>query len=134
MDQSTLNTVLAIAIPAILTFVGWLINTLITKKIDGVIAQQKEDRELFFKKYDILKDQLEKGIENLTKEIEKEYVLQKLYDQAMQFHQKETDSKFNNLIANMGENFKNVEIDIKDVKGDVKEIKDLINSKFNDKK
>lgn len=111
----------------IIPLIGWIFNTLITKKIDDLTYQQDKDRELFFKKYDILKEHLENSLSKMAKDIETEYVLQKLYDQAMQFHQKETDTKFNNLIETMNGSFKRVE-------GDIKEVKDLINAKFNAKK
>lgn len=107
--------VLGIIVPIIFGFIGWVINRVITTKIDALELGRKEDQELFFKRLDSIKD-----------DIKFNYVPKAIYEQAMTFHQKEVDSKFNNLIETMTNNFKNVEIDIK-------EVKDLINSKFNGK-
>lgn len=92
---------------------GYVINGLITKKIDELIAGRKEDRTLFFDRLDACK-----------KYNEDNFVNQKIYDQAMNFHQKETDSKFTSLIESMNKQFLNVEYKIDDVK-------QLINDKFN---
>lgn len=99
-----------------------LVNALITRKIDDLKAQvndvekaRKDDRELFFKRVDDIKDT-----------IANYYVRKDLYNQAMEFHQKETDSKFNNLIESMNKQFDNVEKNIE-------QVKDLINEKLNSK-
>lgn len=93
-----------------------LVNTLITKKIDNLETKQKEDRDLYFQRLDIVKDT---------------YVRKDMYQQAMEFHQKETDSKFNNLVSSMNKQFENVEEKIQNVDGKIDDIKDLINDKFN---
>lgn len=99
---------LTIAIGVAVTVIGTILNTLITNKINEgnkkdaeIEAKQKEDRELFFKRMDDIKEN---------------YVRKDMYDQAMQFHQKETDSKFNNLVESMNKQFDNVEKNIEDVK------------------
>lgn len=96
----------------IIPFVVWLFNMLITKKIDALESNQEKDKELFFARLDAIKDA---------------YVRKDMYDQAMQFHQKETDSKFNNLVESMNKQFENVE-------GKIDDVKDLINEKFNGNK
>lgn len=113
-----ISTWMTIVIGVVIPFVGWIFNTLITKKIDDLYGKiteieqsRKESRELFFKRLD---------------DIRAEYVRKDLYDQAMQFHQKETDSKFNNLVESMNKQFENVEKNIQ-------EVKQLINEKLNGK-
>lgn len=103
----------------IIPLVGWIFNALITKKIDDINTRidalevsREEDKSLFFKRLDDYKQI-----------VENTYVLQKMYDQAMQFHQKETDQKFNNLVESMNKQFDNVE---KNIEG----VKNLINEKF----
>lgn len=110
----------------IIPLLGWVFNSLITKKIDEIISQQKSDRDLFFKKHDILKDQTEERFEKVKKDNEQEYVSQKLYDQAMAFHQKEFDGKFNMLMDSINK------LDT-DVKARFDDVKNLINAKFNGK-
>lgn len=104
-------------------FGGWVINTLITKKIDdqnaritALEAGREEDKEEFYKQ-----------LNGVRLSIESTYVRRDIYDQAMSFHQKETDTKFTNLIESMNKQFENVE---KNIDG----VKDLINEKFNGKK
>ncbi len=99
----------------IIPLVGTIINNLITKKIDALETGRDEDKKTFFTRLD---------------DIKMTYVRKDLYDQALQFHQKEIDTKFLNLVETVNKNFLSVETDIKDVKGDIKEVKDLINSKF----
>lgn len=108
-----------------------LVNTLITNRIDklenkherdienldkktnSIIEdferKQKEDRDLYFSRLDDLKDVLKN-----------EYVRRELYEQALHSYQKETDSKFINIVQSMNKEFQN--------------IKDLINEKFNGNK
>ncbi len=106
---------LAVISVIIFPFIGWVFNTLITNKINELKTAQEEDRKLFFKRL----DEEQAFCEN-------NYVNQKLYDQAKQFHEKETDAKFNNLVESMNKQFENVE-------GKIDDIKDLINEKFNGK-
>lgn len=84
---------------------------LITKKIDTLEINQEKDKELFFLRLDAIKDS---------------YVRKDMYDQAMQFHQKEVDSKFNTVMDSISK------LD-KDVKEKFTEVKNLINEKFDDK-
>lgn len=106
---------LAIASVIIFPFIGWVFNTLITNKINELKSTQEENRNTLFKRID---EEREFSKNN--------YVNQKLYDQAKQFHEKETDAKFNNLVESMNKQFENVE-------GKIDDIKDLINEKFNGK-
>lgn len=111
--------IISLTVGIVCPVLGWLFNTIITKKIDAgnikdqdIEKKQKEDFDLLFKRLD---------------EVKQSCVRKDMYDQAMQFHQKETDNKFNNLIESMNKQFDNVEKNIDDVK-------DLINEKFNHKK
>jgi hypothetical protein len=113
------NLLVTIAIGIVFPFIGWFFNTIITKKIDegnkrdeAIEKKHKEDIDLIFRKYDDLK-----GL----------CVRKDIYEQAMQFHQKEVDSKFVNLVDSMTKQFENVEKNIDGVKA-------LINEKFNHKK
>lgn len=111
-----------ISVLAVIVFptVGWIFRNLITKDIDElnkkikeIEESRKESRELFFKRLD-----------EIQADVKVNYVRRDLYDQAMQFHQKETDSKFNNLVESMNKQFDNVEKNID-------EVKKLINEKIN---
>lgn len=99
--------------------VGFIFNSLITRKIDDGSNRQDEME----KKTEEDKELLLRRLDDHKKFCENNYVYQKMYDQAMQFHQKETDSKFNNLVESMNKQFENVE---KNISG----VKDLINEKF----
>lgn len=93
-----------IVIPAI----GWIYRNSIAKdfaelssKSDSSIKQSDKDRELFFKKFDEAKEL---------------YVRKDMYQQATEFHQKEVDTKFENLLGLMNSQFKTVEDKIEDLK------------------
>ncbi len=100
----------------VIPLIGWLINTLITKKIDNLELSRKEDKDLFFNRLDSVKDLLNT-----------QYVRKDLYQQALEYHQKEVDGKFNSLVESINK------MD-KDVKEKFDEVKDLINEKFNGQK
>lgn len=109
---------LTIGIGVTVTVIGAILNTLITNKInegnnrdEEIEAKAKEDRELFFKKFDEMKEL---------------YVRKDLYEQALAFHQKEVDGKFVSLVDSIGK------LD-KDCQFRFSEIKNLINEKFNGK-
>ena len=85
----------------VIPVVGWVINQIITTKIDTLDTNQKEDKNLFFRKFD---------------EIKEVYVRKEIYDQAMSFYQKETDTKFENVLSKMDDKFKAVEEKIEDIK------------------
>lgn len=89
----------------IIPLVGWIFNSLITRKIDGLEEQLNGQRKAF----------------------EENYVRKDIYDQAITFHQKETDNKFHNLVETMNKQFENME-------GKIDDVKDLINEKFNGNK
>lgn len=84
--------------------IGWVFNTVITKKIDDIQEQQEKDRKLFFSRLDADREHAEAS-----------YVNQKLYDQAIAFYQKETDSKFNNLVERMDKQFQAIEKKLDDI-------------------
>jgi len=111
-----------VSILAVIVFpaAGWIFRNLITKdieenknKIVEIENSRKDSRELFFKRLD-----------EIQVDVKTNYVRRDLYDQAMNFHQKETDSKFNNLVESMNKQFDNVEKNID-------EVKRLINEKLN---
>lgn len=107
---------LSVLVPVVFTFVGWIFNTLITRRIDSIEAKQKEDKELFFKQ-----------INGLRESIENDYVLQKLYDQAQILNERNNDDKWKSMLAIINTQFQNVE-------NKIEGIKDFINNKFNDNK
>ena len=79
----------------VIPVVGWVINQIITTKIVTLDTNQKEDKNLFFRKFDEIKE---------------------IYDKAMSFYQKETDTKFENVLNRMDDKFKAVEEKIEAVK------------------
>ena len=85
----------------VIPIVGAFIKDAIFKKIDANTCQQDKDRELFFKKLD---------------EIKVLYVRKDMCDQSMTFHAKETDTKFENILARMNDKFEAVESKIEDIK------------------
>ena len=62
---------------------GALLRDLLLKKMDTIISQQKEDRELFLRKYDEQKDI---------------FVRKDIYEQACKFQKAEMDEKYNHII------------------------------------
>lgn len=113
----------AIFVPIVFTFLGWIFNTVITNKINDIIAQQKDDRELFFKRLD--EDRLH---------VESECVRKDMYEQSMRHHKENEDAVFKSLLSIMNTQFQNMETnmqgygkDIKDLEGKIDGIKDLIN-------
>lgn len=102
----------------VIPLVGWIFNTLITRKIDALEAGRKEDRELFFRRLD---DEKKENAEEL-----KEYVRLDLYKQAREFQERDFDAKFKSLLNTMTTQFENVEDKIEDLKTMFKE-------KFNNK-
>lgn len=80
---------------------GWVFKIAVEKNLTALAKQQDLDRDLFFKKYD---------------EVKEIYVRKDIYQQASEFHQKETDTKFQNLIVLMNSQFKTVEDKIEDLK------------------
>lgn len=104
----------------VIPLVGWLINTLITKKIDNLEAKQEEDKKLFFRK-------LDEDREN----VEDHYVRQDIYNQAMTYHNEKSDEKFKSLLSIVNTQFSNMENKFDNVQEDIAEIKKLINDKIN---
>ena len=85
----------------VIPVVGWIFKFVIEKRQDSLSTQQDRDRELFFKKFD---------------EVKELYVRKDIYEQAMTYHQKETDVKFENMLGRMSDQFKTVEDKIEDLK------------------
>lgn len=103
--------------------VAWIVNNIITKKIDNLEAQQKLDRDLFFKKLDEDREAVENHF--------KDYVRSDIYKQAIDFYNEKNDSNLKSLLftitTQMGSIEKNMEIKIES-------LKDLIKEKINNKK
>lgn len=89
----------------IIPLVGWLINALITKKIDDIDQRQKEDKLLLFTTIDKLRSHLEEN-----------YVFKPLYEQAMKFSDERSDEKFKSLLSIMNKQFENVEDKIEGIR------------------
>lgn len=86
---------LTIGVGVTVTVIGTILNTLITNKINEgdkkdkeIEEKQKEDRQLFFKRLD---------------EIKESYVRKDLYLQALDFHNEKHDEKFKNLMEKIEE-------------------------------
>lgn len=97
-----------IVVVVIVPLGGFVLNALITKRIDEV-------KELFFKRLDEEK-----------MNVSTNYVRKDLYDQAMKFHVEHSDEKFKGMMQMMTTQFNNVE-------GKIEELKNLINNKLNEK-
>lgn len=80
---------------------GWVFKVAVEKNLNDLTKQQGLDRDLFFKKFD---------------EIKELYVRKDIYEQATAFHQKEVDVKFENLLGRMNDQFRTVEDKIEDLK------------------
>ncbi len=113
-----MEQLIPVAVTAALGLAGWVINTLITKKIDALEQGRADDKKEYYNYVN--------GQRAAFEILLKEYVRRDMYEQAMVFHQKETDQKFNGLVESMNKQFENVE-------GKIDDIKDLINEKFNGK-
>lgn len=85
----------------VIPLVGWVFKIAVTKQLDELVEIHDRDRDLFFKKFDEAKEL---------------YVRKDIYQQATEFHQKETDAKFQNLVTLMNSQFKGVEEKIEDLK------------------
>lgn len=105
--------VIAIILPLGVSLVGWIINKIVTARIDALEKDREDDRKEFYVQ-----------LNGLRGSIEKDYVLQKLYDQKMQSLQETNDERFKSMIKVMETQFQNVEDKIDG-------IKELINDKFN---
>lgn len=93
----------------IIMLAGAWMRQLVLKKLDDITTQQISDRELFFKKYDEMKEI---------------FVRKDIYEQAHDFIQEKNDEKFTSLLAVVNTRFENVEEKIDG-------IKDFINERLN---
>lgn len=114
----------------VLPIIGWIFNSLITNKINELREQQKEDRELLFKRLD--EERLH---------VETECVRKDMYEQSMRHHKENEEATFKGLLSIVNTQFANLEAnmlvhskDIKDLEGKIDSIKDLINNKLQEKK
>lgn len=111
------NTWITICLGVVFPFVGWIFNSLITnkinevnKRVDEAELQRKSDRELYLRRLDDVK-----------KDMEDHYVRKDLYEQAMKFYNEHNDEKFKSLLAIMNTQFENVEKSIEEVKKLIKQ-------------
>lgn len=81
--------------------VGWIWRISVDKNFVDIKTQAEEDRQFFLKKID---------------EIKEIYVRKDLYEQATDFHKKEVDTKFENFLEKMRDQFRVVTDDIHDLK------------------
>lgn len=96
----------------VLPFVGWIFNTLITKKIDTVIDRQEKDSGLFFKRLDE---------ERLN--VSNNYVRRDIYEQATKFYFDHSEEKFKSVLHIMNTKFESMEDKIDEVKTLISEMK-----------
>lgn len=126
----------------VIPLMGWLFNTLITRKIDAQDARNDEQDEkndknfkelqnLFFKRLDEDRAQNEANLKELIKDVKDNYVQSNIYKQAMDFYHQNTDEKFKSLLSVMNTQFDNVESKIDGTNQQIGELKKIINDKFN---
>lgn len=89
----------------VIPLLGWIFNTLITKKIDKLEDSRDNDKKLFFQRLD-----------EDRKNVEDHYVRRDLYEQAIVFYNEKNDEKFKSLLTVMTTQFNNVEEKIDDLK------------------
>lgn len=107
----------------VLPILGWIINTLVTNKIDALNERCKK-----------LEDNSEQNkqeyygqLNGLRKSIEENYVRRDIYEQAMKFHSDKNDAEFKSLLSIVNTQFASVE-------GKIDDLKDLITEKINGQK
>lgn len=99
MDQIVMWTTIFGLI--VISGLGWIFKITVEKNLTTLTNQQDLDRDLYFKKFD---------------EVKELYVRKDIYEQATTFHQKEVDTKFENLLGRMNDQFRTVEEKIEDLK------------------
>ena len=117
----------------VLPFLGWIINTLITKKIDDA----NEEIEKVSKELESAKESLDKALNGQRTSFEttlKEYVRKEMYDQAIELHRINNDEKFKSLLSIVTTQYTNLESKINENNINMNEkisgLKTLINEKF----
>lgn len=103
----------------VIPLLGWLLNTLITKKLDANEAKILKVEALFFRRLDDSKRAFE--LQMLL------YVRKDLYDQERQFRAEQNDKELKNLLEKIEGQYKHFDEKIG-------EVKTLINEKFNHSK
>ncbi len=105
----------------IIPLIGWLFKVLFARDIEDIKRQQKEDKELFFRKLD--EDRLEAQIQ---------FVRRDIYEQAMRFNHDGLDAKFESI----QEKLDGIRTQMEDKIGDIKELETKIDDikKMIDKK
>lgn len=101
----------------VLPILGLIFNALITnkfnddrKRLDELEAMRLLDRKEFYEQ-----------LNGFRKSVEEHYVLQKIYDQAMDFKDKNNDEKFKSMLSIMTTQFENMEEKIGEVKSLLKD-------------
>lgn len=96
---------ISISVGIIIPFIGWIFRNLISRDIEDLRTKQKEDHDLYFKRLDAIK-----------LELERDYVRKDIYDQAMKFYNEHNDEKFKSLLTIMNTQFENMESRIEEIK------------------
>lgn len=124
----------------IIPCLGWIINQIVTKKIDDLdVAIQKLNERLDTKQLDRENDKknLYASINGQRTAFEttlREYVRKDLYDQAIELHRINNDEKFKSLLSIVTTQYSNLESKINENNINMNEkisgLKTLINEKF----
>lgn len=129
MESTTLAWA-AILIPLGLGFIGWLVNNLITKKIDDLQRKQEEsekDREdiraLIDNKERSTYTNIFKRVDEIKAATDVNFVRKDIYQQSQDFQDKQTDDKFKSFLFTMTSQFQNLEDKIDDLKLTLRNLK-----------
>ena len=110
---------------------GWLINSLITKKIDD----QNSEIEDLKKELSDTKKTFYNSLNGQRAAFEETYVRKDLYDQAIELHRINNDEKFKSLLGIVTTQYTNLESKINEnninMNDKITSLKNLINEKFN---
>lgn len=87
-----------IFVGVVVPLIGWVFNALITKKIDSIIEQQDRDRELFFKRL----DEEKLNVDSIC-------VRKDMYEQSMKHHKENEDAVFKSFLSIVNTQFQNLE-------------------------
>ena len=120
----------------VIPFVGWIFNSLITKKIDDQYENIKNlknelemEKENSSSKNKQLSETIFNRLDDLKKMANETYVRQDLYKQNLEFQTREVDQKFSNILAITSANFKSIEDKLDSIKSDFKDMKFSKNDK-----
>lgn len=133
MDWMLIVTAIGVIV---IPFVGWIFNSLITKKIDDQYENIKNlknelemEKENSSSKNKQLSETIFNRLDDLKKMANETYVRQDLYKQNLEFQTREVDQKFSNILAITSANFKSIEDKLDSIKSDFKDMKFSKNDK-----